>query len=80
MSPPSEPSVAKRAARIAAALQIREAEPAAREAAIDAAMALRGLATPHFSTRAEALRTARRPAEIVRAAHALRSIERTLVR
>lgn len=68
------------AARIAAALQIREAEPAAREAAIDAAMALRGLATPHFSTRAEALRTARRPAEIVRAAHALRSIERTLVR
>lgn len=68
------------AARIAAALQIREAEPAAREAAIDAAMALRGMATPHFSTRAEALRTARRPAEIVRAAHALRSIERTLVR
>lgn len=74
------PYAAMIAARIAAGLQIREAEPALREAAIDAAMALRGVAAPHFSFRAEALRKARRPAEIVRAAHALRSIERTLVR
>lgn len=74
------PYAAMIAARIAAALQIRDADPAAREAAIDAAMASRGIAAPHFSSRAEALRTARRPAEIVRAAHGLRSIERTLVR
>jgi hypothetical protein len=74
------PYAAMIAARIATALQIREGDQAPREAAIDAAMASRGIAAPHFSSRAEALRTARRPADIVRAAHALRSIERTLVR
>lgn len=74
------PYAAMIAARIAAALQIREAEPVAREAAIDAAMATRGLDGPRFSASAAHLRQARRPAEIVRAAHALRSIERTLVR
>ena len=74
------PYAAMIAARIAAALQIRDAELAPREAAIDAAMASRGMAAPFFSSRAEALRTARRPADIVRAAHGLRSIERTLVR
>ncbi len=74
------PYAAMIAARIAAALQIREADPQAREAAIDTAMATRGLEAQRFSARAAALRNARRPAEIVRAAHALRLIERTLVR
>ncbi|MBO9518345.1 MAG: DUF4350 domain-containing protein [Porphyrobacter sp.] len=65
-------------ARIAAALNIREAEAGAREAAIARIQAVRGLPAD-FPERAEALRNARRPADLLRAAGALRSIERTLV-
>lgn len=65
-------------ARIAAALNIREAEPGAREAAIARVQAVRGLPAD-FPERAEALCNARRPADLLRAAGALRSIERTLV-
>ncbi|KRA81257.1 DUF4350 domain-containing protein [Altererythrobacter sp. Root672] len=72
------PYAALVSARIAAALNIREAEPGAREAAIARVQALRGLPAD-FPERAEALRNARRPADLLRAAGALRSIERTLV-
>lgn len=65
------------AERIAAALAIRESDPAAREAAIARILAARGI-EPDYPARAEALRRARRPAELLRAAGALRTIERTL--
>lgn len=65
-------------ARLAAALNIRESDPAAREAAIDRALHARGLDTSSFSATAESLRAARRPAEILRGAQTLRSIERML--
>lgn len=71
------PYAALVAARIATALGIREADPAAREAAIVRALAARGLADD-FPSRIDALRRARRPAELLRAAGALRTIERTL--
>lgn len=64
-------------ARLAAALGIREAAPAAREAAIARALAARGLPAD-FPERAEALRRARRPHDLLRAAGALTTIERTL--
>ncbi|HYD23940.1 MAG TPA: DUF4350 domain-containing protein [Croceibacterium sp.] len=63
--------------RIAEALAIREADPAAREAAIARALAARGIAAD-YPARAEALRRARRPTELLRAAGALRTIERIL--
>jgi hypothetical protein len=66
--------------RITTALHIREAGEMAREAAIDAAMVARGLDSPSFSQSAEVLRHARRPAELMRAASAVRSIERMLKR
>ncbi len=65
------------AARLAEALGIREADPQAREAAIARALASRGLAADYIE-RADALRRARRPAELLRAASALRTIERTV--
>ena len=65
------------AARLAHALGIREADPQARDAAIARTLAARGLA-PDFIERADALRRARRPAELLRAAGALRTIERTV--
>jgi len=64
-------------ARIAEKLGVREADPEAREAAIARVLAERGLASD-FTARAEALRGARHPAELLRAASALRTIERTL--
>jgi hypothetical protein len=67
------------AARIAAALNIRETEPDRRDAAIDAVLAQRGAGGPGFAASAETLRKARRPTELVRAALALRSLERTLL-
>lgn len=73
------PYAALVAARTAATLNIREQDADLREAAIDAVMDLRGTEGPRFSASAAALRKARRPADIVRAAHALKSIERTLV-
>ncbi len=64
-------------ARIAEALGIREADPAAREAAIARVLAARGLDADYVE-RAEALRRARHSAELLRAASALRTLERTL--
>jgi len=64
-------------ARIAEKLGIREADPEARDAAIARVLAERGLA-PDYAERADALRRARHPAELLRAAGALRTIERTL--
>jgi hypothetical protein len=69
------PYAALVAARIASALAIREADPAAREAAIDRALAARGIAGD-FPERAEALRRARHRGELLRAAGALHTIER----
>mgnify|MGYP000100222296 CR=1 FL=1 len=68
------------ARRIATALHIREGEEQAREAAIDASLKLHGHNGPSFTESAEALRQARRPAELMRAASAARSIERMLTR
>ena len=73
------PYAALVAARIAEALGIREADPQAREAAIARVLAARGLAAD-YAERAEALRRARHSAELLRAAGALRTIERTLAR
>jgi len=66
-------------ARVAEALAIREADPQAREAAIARVLAARGLADD-YAERTEALRRARHSAELLRAASALRTIERTLDR
>ena len=71
------PYAALVAARLAEALGIREADLQTREAAISRTLAARGLA-PDYTERADALRRARRPAELLRAASALRSIERTV--
>ena len=71
------PYAALVAARLAAALGIREAEPQAREAAIARTLAGRGLAADYLD-RADALRRARKPAELLRAARALKAIERTV--
>ena len=71
------PYAALVASRLAASLGIREADPAARETAIARVLASRGI-EPDFSGRIEALRQARHPGELLRAAGALRTIERTL--
>lgn len=71
------PYAALVAARIAAALGIRDADPEARDAAIARTLAARGLAGDYLE-RADALRRARHPAELLRAASALRTIERTV--
>ncbi|MFC3100477.1 DUF4350 domain-containing protein [Altererythrobacter lauratis] len=72
------PYAALVAARLARALNIREHDPLAREAAIDAALHARGLEGTGFAAAAEAMRTARRPAEILRGAQTLKTIERML--
>jgi len=72
------PFAAMMAARVAALLGISETDPARRAAAIDRALMDRGHQTDIFSTQAAALRKARRPAELLRAAAALSSLERTL--
>lgn len=72
----AEPYAALVARRLAAALGLKHPD----EAAIDAALARRVPDAPSFAERAAALRDARRPSEILRAAHALRSIERMLTR
>lgn len=72
--------------RIARTLGLpRQASPEAAETAIDKALALRApgsepFSAPSFTTLAAALRAARRPAQILRAAQALHSLERTLSR
>src|SRR5690606_35338854 len=65
--------------RIAATLGVREADAVARDAAVGHALSARGLADD-FAERVEALRRARHPAELLRAAGELRTIERTLAR
>jgi hypothetical protein len=74
------PYAALVAGRIAAALHIRDGDEAAREAAIDAAQDRHGAEGPRFSHTAQTLRHARRLPEMLRAAGALKSIERTLVK
>lgn len=64
------------AGRLAKLLGVRGTDPET----IDAALARRLPDAPSFSERAEALRKARRPSEILREAHALKSIERMLHR
>jgi hypothetical protein len=64
-------------ARLADALGVRASDPMAREAAVAQGLALRGLAE-EFVAQTEALRHARHSAELLRAAGALRTIERTL--
>lgn len=67
--------------RLARALALpHDADPAATEAAIDRALAARSPGTPPFSATAAALRAARRPAEMLRAAQELHSLERILTR
>lgn len=65
------------ATRIAEALAIREPDAEARDAAIARVLAARGISTD-YAERADALRKARHSAELLRAASALRTIERTL--
>lgn len=67
--------------RLAAALALpRLADPAATEAAIDHALAARSAQAPPFSAIAARLRAARRAPDIVRAAHDLHALERTIRR
>ncbi|MGH6786900.1 MAG: DUF4350 domain-containing protein [Novosphingobium sp.] len=66
--------------RLARGLGLPAADPAATEAAIDRALAARDTAATPFSAAAARLRAARRPAELVYAAHDLHALERTLTR
>lgn len=68
------------AARIASALQIRERDPQLRAAAIDHAIHAHDATAPSFSAAATALRNARGPADILRAAAALKKIENAIIR
>ncbi len=58
----------------------RAADAKATEAAIDRALAARDPAAKPFSIAAATLRSGRKPADLVRAAHALHALERTLTR
>jgi hypothetical protein len=71
------PYAALVASRLARALGIRETDPAAREAAIARVLAARGI-EPDYAALAQALRRARHPGDLLRAAGALRTIERTV--
>lgn len=64
-------------ARLAEALGIRDTDPQAREAAVNRALAARGLAES-YAAQVETLRHANHSAELLRAAGALRVIERTV--
>lgn len=72
----AEPYAALVGRRLAKLLGLRSAD----EGAIDAALARRSAELPPFSRLAAALRAARGPSTILRAAHALRSLERTVTR
>lgn len=74
------PYAALVAGRIAAALQIRAGDEAAREAAIDSALDRQGHPGPRFQSTAQSLRQARRLPDVLRGAATLRSIERTLIK
>lgn len=67
--------------RVAQALGLRQAADAAlTEHEIDSLLERRGITPADFSAQAEALRQAKGPHELLRRAHALRQIERKLVR
>jgi hypothetical protein len=67
--------------RLARALALpHRLDPAATEAAIDRALAARAPDGPPFTATAATLRAARRPTDLLRAARALHSLERTLTK
>jgi len=67
--------------RLARALALpRQTDHVATEAALDRALAYRGEPDHAFSATVDALRRARRPAELLRAAQSLAALERTLTR
>ncbi|BBC74416.1 conserved hypothetical protein [Altererythrobacter sp. B11] len=72
------PYAAMLAARIGRALGIRESDPGLREAAIARTLAARGRDELDYAGHSEALRSARRPGDLLRAARALKVIERTV--
>ncbi|KLI64419.1 DUF4350 domain-containing protein [Aurantiacibacter marinus] len=76
----SDPYAALINKRIGDTLGLREPRPEARAAAIDSALERRGYEGPGYARLAHDLRTASRPRDIIRAAGALKSIERTLKR
>lgn len=76
----SAPYASLMSKRIGDALGIRETNPEARAQAIDQALQRRGIEGPGFIQRANDLRDASGPRDIIRAAGALKSIERTLKR
>ena len=76
----SEPYAALVSRRMARTLGIREQDPAMREAAIDRALQREGSDGTGFARAAHNMRGATSPREIIRAARALRTIERTLTR
>jgi hypothetical protein len=71
------PYAALIAARIAARLGVRDAQAESRDAAAARLLDSRSIA-PDYPARLEALRNARKAGELIRAAGALKSIERTL--
>lgn len=72
----AEPYAAMVGRRLASALGLRNAE----EEAIDAALARRLPDAPSYAAKSAALRNARGPSQILRAAHELRLLERMLAR
>ncbi len=66
--------------RLAKSLNIRSPDPAARAAAIDAALQRAGYAGPTFGQTVHELRDATHPRDILRGANLLRDMERTLKR
>lgn len=76
----AEPYAALLTTRIAALLGIRETGPEAREAAIERALVRAGHADTGFAHAAHTMRSASKPGEILRAARALKTIERMLKR
>ena len=76
----SAPYALSVAARIATALGIRDGNREAREAAIDRALERRGYNGTGFAETAHSLRQAQAPRDIIRAARALKSLERELQR
>ena len=75
----ADPYAALMGKRIAAQLGIKDTHPEARAKAIDRALSRRGL-EPAFTARTNELRNAGNPKDIIRAASALKDIERMLKR
>ncbi|MDF1833915.1 MAG: DUF4350 domain-containing protein [Alteraurantiacibacter sp. bin_em_oilr2.035] len=76
----ADPYAALMGKRIADALGINETNPEARTAAIERALERRNVEGPGFARLASELKAASRPGDIIRAASALKSLERTLKR